>query len=458
MTTVPSPDPRKSVAMHCLALILVLVGGIAAAAGPAQDMPAVVHKPSVDVHSGPDFATPRIATLNQNAPVKISGQQGLWFRVKMPQDKPGYLRVTDVRMAYAGKQGSAANTMAIFNGRAAGGKVSETASVRGLDESDLQSAGFDGAQLAKMESYRVSADAAAANARSKGWTSSNVAYAAEARPAVKGGKPQASQSQKRGGLSMARGLLSQLGVGGGMAGNAMDVADKAAPKSEEELSAEELALGPEIAGRILGAAPLVRDDAAQRRVNQIGRWVASHSARPELPWTFGIIDSAEVNAFAAPGGYVLITRGMYQLLSDDAEVAAVLGHEISHVVQRDHYNVIRKQEIASAGKDIAISHINVGGGVAGSMAKDYVAKHGAAVMLTSLDRSAEYRSDEASGYYLARSGFNPLSLYAVLQKMTSLGTQSASLAQLYKTHPPLDERLEHLDRNGYAGLESYTNR
>jgi predicted Zn-dependent protease len=79
-------------------------------------------------------------------------------------------------------------------------------------------------------------------------------------------------------------------------------------------------------------------------------------------------------------------------------------------------------------------------------------------MLTSLDRGAEYRSDEAAEIYLARSGYNPLGLYSVLQKMTALGTQSASLAQLYKTHPPLDERLDRIDRRGFAGLEQYTQR
>ena len=79
-------------------------------------------------------------------------------------------------------------------------------------------------------------------------------------------------------------------------------------------------------------------------------------------------------------------------------------------------------------------------------------------MLTSLDREAEFRSDEASEIYLARSGYNPLSLYAVLQKMTALGQQSASLAQLYKTHPPLDERLDRIDRRGFAGLDPYMQR
>jgi predicted Zn-dependent protease len=98
------------------------------------------------------------------------------------------------------------------------------------------------------------------------------------------------------------------------------------------------------------------------------------------------------------------------------------------------------------------------GGVAGSRAKDYVAKHGAAVMMTKLDRDAEFRADEAAGIYLARGGSNPLALYAVLQKMTALGASSPRLTQLYRTHPPLDARMDRIDKRGYAGLEQYTSR
>jgi Zn-dependent protease with chaperone function len=434
-----------------LASLFVLIPALAA------DVAAVVHKPSVDVHSGPDFHSPTIAKLNQNAPVRISGQQGLWFQLAMPAGKPGFVRVNDVRMAYAGKESPNANLHALFTGKAGKGRVTETAGVRGLDESDLKSAGFNAAQLAKLESYRVSPQAAAADARAKGLNATTVSYTAEARAAAPNTRRGASQSAKRGGLAIARGLLSRIG-GSGLGDSALGVADKAVGKSEEEQSAEELALGPEIAGRILGAAKLWPDDAAQRRVNRIGRWVASHSSRPELPWTFGVIDTPEINAFAAPGGYVLVTRGMYELLANDAEVAGVLGHEISHVVQRDHYNVIRKQEIAAASEEAVVGQVSVGGGIAGSLAKDYVRRHGATVMLTSLDREAEFRSDEAAEIYLARSGFNPLALYAVLQKMTALGNASARLAQLYKTHPPLGDRLDRIDRRGFAGLEQYTQR
>lgn len=443
---------------HRLTALLLLAGAFAlplVLPALAAEVSAVVHKPSVDVHSGPDFSAPTIARLNQNAPVRISGQQGLWFQLAMPTGKAGFVRVNDVRMAYAGKENSDANLHALFTGKAGKGRVTETAGVRGLDESDLKSAGFDAAQLARLESYRLTPQAAASQAHALGLGDTIVAYAVEAKVAAPSARTGATQDEKRGGLAIARGLLSRFG-GNNLGDSALGVADKAVGKSEEEQSAEELALGPEIAGRILGAAKLWQDNGAQQRVNRIGRWVASHSSRPELPWTFGVIDTPEINAFAAPGGYVLVTRGMYALLANDAEVAGVLGHEISHVVQRDHYNVIHKQEITAASEQAVANQVNVGGGIAGSMAKDYVRRHGATVMLTSLDRNAEFRSDEAAEIYLSRSGFNPLALYAVLQKMTALGTASASLAQLYKTHPPLGDRLDRIDRRNFVGLEQYT--
>ena len=421
----------------------------------AESMAALVHKPSVEVRSAPDFKATSVATLQKDAPLEVAGQQGRWFKVHLADGTEGFVRVTDVRMTYAGKESGDANVRALFTGRAGKGRVTETAGVRGLDESSLQSAAFDEAQLAALESQRIAPEDAAAQAGSLGWVATDVPWAQEKTTGKKGG---ASQKAKRTGFGIARGLLGLAGAGSALGNGAMNVAEKSMGKSEDEMSAEELALGPEIAGRILGAAPLWEDADAQRRVNLIGRWIASQTTRPELPWTFGVIDSPEVNAFAAPGGYVLLTRGMYELLLDDAEVAAVLGHEISHVVQRDHYHVIHKQEVTQAGTELVSSQINVGGGLAGQFAKGYVTRFGAKVMLTSLDREAEFRADQAAEVYLARSGLNPLSLYAVLQKMTAFGTESASLAQLYKTHPPLDARLDRIDQGGVPGLDAYATR
>jgi hypothetical protein len=445
--TLPRHFPR---AMAAFLACLLCAGALPAFAAA---MAATVHKANAEVHEAADFASGVVAKLRRGDTVSIAGQQGLWFQVRLDGGTSGFLRVTDVRMDYARQEGGDANVRALFTGQAGKGRVTETAGVRGLDESTLQSAAFDAGQLAAMEANRATADTAAAHARAQGWDATRFAYAAEAGTGKRGG---ASQDTKRSGFGLARSLLGSLtgGALGGAGDAAMDVADAAIGKSEDEILAEELALGPELAGRVLGAAPLVQDPQVQQRVNLIGRWMASQTTRPDLPWTFGVIDSPEINAFAAPGGYVLMTRGLYELLASDAEVAAVLGHEISHVVQRDHYNVIHKQQVTQAGIDAAAGQVGTGN-LAEQYAKDYAAKFGAKALLAGLDRDAEYRSDQAAEVYLVRSGFNPLALYAVLQKMAAFGTRSASLAQLYRTHPPLDERLDHMDRGGVRGLEPY---
>lgn len=431
----------------------VAVSGLLLAADPIT--PATVAKPSIEAHAKPDFASPTVAKFSKNAPVKVTGQQGLWFQLALDGGKTGFVRVNDVRVAYGKAETSGAGA-ALFTGKAGKGRVSETASVRGIDESDLKSASFNAAQLKLMESYRATPEAAEQAAAKRGWSATQVAYATEYQPGKAKGKGGASQAEKRERFGMARGLLSS--VGGRLGSTAAASGDKLIGKSEDEVAQDELDLGPMIAGRILGAAPLVKDPAMQKRVNLIGRWLASRSSRPELPWTFGVIDDGEINAFAAPGGYILITRGLYQLLASDDEVAAVLGHELSHVVQRDHYEVVRKQELQGVGRDVALSQVNTGGGVAGSLARGYIERNGAAIMLTSLDRAAEFRADQAAGIYLARAGSNPLVFYAVLQKMTALGSSSQRLTQLYKTHPSLDKRLDALDRQGYKGMEPYLDR
>ena len=431
----------------------VAVSGLLLAADPIT--PATVAKPSIDAHAKPDFASPTVAKFSKNAPVKVTGQQGLWFQLALDGGKTGFVRVNDVRVAYGKAETSGAGA-ALFTGKAGKGRVSETASVRGIDESDLKSASFNAAQLKLMESYRATPEAAEQAAAKRGWSATQVAYATEYQPGKAKGKGGASQAEKRERFGMARGLLSS--VGGRLGSTAAASGDKLIGKSEDEVAQDELDLGPMIAGRILGAAPLVKDPAMQKRVNLIGRWLASRSSRPELPWTFGVIDDGEINAFAAPGGYILITRGLYQMLGSDDEVAAVLGHELSHVVQRDHYEVVRKQELQGVGRDVALSQVNTGGGVAGSLARGYIERNGAAIMLTSLDRAAEFRADQAAGIYLARAGSNPLVFYAVLQKMTALGSSSQRLTQLYKTHPSLDKRLDALDKQGYKGMEPYLDR
>jgi hypothetical protein len=440
------------------ALVAIALAGVA---GAAADLSAVVQKRSVDVYAEPRLDAKRVGKLKQYAKVTVSAQQGLWYRVSAATGVAGFVRVNDVRVSQPGRAGDDANLRALTEGKGGAGRVTETAGVRGIDESDLRSASLDSAQLAALLANRVDAETAATYAAAQGWQTTTVAYAAEARPTktsdVASGPSMSSKASAA--KSAVGGLLGSFGLPAPSVPTAVDQALTVAPKPEEQIAAEERALGPEIAGRVLGARPLWADAAAQKRVNLVGRWVASQTSRPDLPWSFGVIDTPEVNAFAAPGGFVLVTRGLYELLSSDAEVAAVLGHEIGHCVRRDHYGVIQRQEMASLGKDRALANVNIsaGGGPA-AYARHYAEEHGATILLTSLDREAEYRADEAAEIYLARSGMNPLALYAVLQKMAALGEESAALAQLYATHPSLPARLDRLDQRGAGELKPYLKR
>jgi len=431
----------RTLTRHLMPSLLAMATLTAAVqAAWAADLPAVVHKRSVEVRQAPGFDAPAIATLRRDARVAIDAQQGLWYRLVLDDGRSGYVRVNEVRMLQAGTESPEGR--ALFQGNAGKGRVTETATVRGIDASDLAGGQHDAAGLARLEGYRVDAATAADHARERGWQARRVAYAGEARELDTSGQ-QATQSDKRSGLAIARGLLSKFGGGAIASAPAATVADRAIGKSDQEVAEEERALGPAVTGRVLGVAPLWNDDSVQRRVNLVGRWLASQTSRPGLPWTFGVIDDGEINAYAAPGGYVLLTRGMYELLADDAELAAVIAHELGHVVQRDHFEVIRKQQVRDAGTDAVLSQVRAPG--AAAYAKDYVAEHGATILLTGLDRDAEYRADGAAGIYLERAGFDPLAFYSVLQKMAALGKRPAPLAQLYRTHPPLDERMDRLD-------------
>jgi Zn-dependent protease with chaperone function len=433
----------------------VVVAALAVPGTGTAELVGSVVKPAVDVRERPALDAPTLETLQRGATVTITAQQGLWYQLQRPM-AAGYVRVNDVRLAPTGTSDGSANLRVLMGEKAGQGRATETAGVRGIDESELKSASLDRAQLDSMVAQRADAPTAAAHAAAQGWQATQVVYAAEARPAKVSGQQAESTPSRAATVKAVSGLLGSFGSD---LGSKLASTEKVVPKSQGELAAEELALGPEITGRLLGARPLWSDADAQRRVNLVGRWVASQTSRPELPWTFGVIDTPEVNAFAAPGGYVVVTRGLYELLLTDAELAAVLGHEIGHCVQRDHYNVIHKQEMATAGKDLAVNSAQPSGGSAAAVfARRYVEEHGATILLTALDREAEYRADESAQYYLARAGLNPLALHSVLQRLGALGPGSAGLAQLYKTHPPFDARIDRLDQRADGPLQPYLQR
>jgi beta-barrel assembly-enhancing protease len=201
---------------------------------------------------------------------------------------------------------------------------------------------------------------------------------------------------------------------------------------------EEAAIGRRIAGNVLGAAPLVNDAKLQEYVNRVGRWVAAQSTRPDLKWTFAVIDSKDINAFAAPGGYVLLTRGLYSLLQDESQLAGVLGHEIGHVQQKHHLKVLQQQQLMSTGSSVLSKQVK------GDQTIQRLIGSGAEIMARGLDKDAEFEADRIGVVLAARAGYDPYGLPAVLQEIGAVSKDSDSVSLLFKTHPPPDERLAML--------------
>jgi predicted Zn-dependent protease len=222
----------------------------------------------------------------------------------------------------------------------------------------------------------------------------------------------------------------------GLIGDKADVAKPFLPVSD----ADEIAAGEEVAARMLGASPLVADDALQRYVNSVGRWVALASERPDLPWRFGVIATNDINAFACPGGIVLITRGLYQSLATESELAGVLGHEISHVVARDQIDVMRKQAGIQLGSEYLGKKLE---GSRSDAVRNLVG-NGAEIFARSLDKDAEFAADRMGVVLAARAGYEPYGLPAVLTTLSTIKPGSDAVALLFKTHPAPADRLDRL--------------
>jgi predicted Zn-dependent protease len=206
---------------------------------------------------------------------------------------------------------------------------------------------------------------------------------------------------------------------------------------------EEIEIGGMVMTNVLGAAPLVPDAEVQGYVNRVGMWVAQQTERADLPWRFGLIASDNVNAFAAPGGYILVTKGLFMMLNSEAELAGVLGHEIAHVIAKHHMNAIRK----GARMDLLGDVVSKAAENKGKDKKKVAAivDSGTQLYARGLDREDEFAADRMGIVYAARAGYDPYALLDVLTTLESLKADTPSIALLTKTHPPFQKRLELLD-------------
>jgi len=196
-------------------------------------------------------------------------------------------------------------------------------------------------------------------------------------------------------------------------GKVIDNVKKVTEANKEYTQEEEVQLGQGITAGLLGAAPLHKDERLQRYVNRVGRWVAMHSDRPDLPWSFGVIDVDTINAFAMPGGMVVVSNGLLKRLQSESELAGVLAHEIAHVALKHQLKAIQSGQMAdvaqSVGTDYATSRIAGGGGSAvGKVLGTAFAGKGVellknGLLVKPLDRDKEYEADRMGVVLAARA-------------------------------------------------------
>lgn len=207
---------------------------------------------------------------------------------------------------------------------------------------------------------------------------------------------------------------------------------------------EEKVIGDSVALEIIGKyGGLVKDKAVMLRVNLIGRTLASYSDRPDLTWRFAVLDSSTVNAFSAPAGYVFITRGLYELATDDDALAGILGHEIAHVTGKHALNIVAKGD-ALAGATSQLIKRSGDVRVVDSQLRQFdlgVGKITKTLFETGYSPQTEYAADR-TGHDLAElSGYAPGGLRGVLARLQRRGDPQQ---KAFSTHPPLPERIRRL--------------
>jgi predicted Zn-dependent protease len=212
--------------------------------------------------------------------------------------------------------------------------------------------------------------------------------------------------------------------------------------SDADLAAE-ISFGREVAAHILGRYKLHRDDALNRYVNLVGRGIALHGRRPGLEFRFAVLDSSTVNAYAAPGGYIFVTRGAIANMNDEAELAAVLAHEIAHISER---HIVRELGIKGEGgsAQAGLAHLLGAIGDPTRVAFKQVVDQALDILFKEgYSRRDEADADQNGLILLAATGYDPAALTRYLAKLHE--GASAELEIYNRTHPPFAERLAALN-------------
>ncbi len=230
---------------------------------------------------------------------------------------------------------------------------------------------------------------------------------------------------------------------------------------------DELKFAGDLHSELLKQFRLVEDRSINGYVNSIGQRLARRSQRPDIPWSFYVVDDKSINAFATLGGRVYVHTGLIAATNSEAQLASVMGHEISHIVGRHGLENVKKAQRAGLYAGLAqIAGAVLGGragadlgGAAGSMvAGGFLMKH---------SRDAEREADFLGLYNLERAGYNTGGMVEMFEILSEVGrSQPNALGSILASHPnpgeratntrrEIDERLQGSDRRGVGNTNEY---
>jgi predicted Zn-dependent protease len=222
----------------------------------------------------------------------------------------------------------------------------------------------------------------------------------------------------------------------------------------------EVSVGSEMHQQLIDEGAAYDDPELQAYVSRVGKRLAANSDKPKLEFTFTVIDSPDINAFAMPGGYIYINRGLLTYLDNESELAGVLSHEIGHVTGRHHG---RRQTADITNKVLATTaYILTGSGDIADASNMYGTE-----LISGFGRDMELEADGLGAQYMHKSGYDPDALLEVIGvlkdqeqfqrvKAKSSGKSLATYHGLYASHPRNDQRLQTVIRTaGELDLDEY---
>jgi len=229
---------------------------------------------------------------------------------------------------------------------------------------------------------------------------------------------------------------AQLGKLGQLAGKANKVKSLSDQIKDFVITEqEEKDMGAAISARLREKYGVVQSAPVHKYVSLVGRVVASSSSRPNLAWTFIVLDTDGVNAFAAPGGFVHITKGALALIDNEAELAGVLGHEITHITSKHTINAIKKSKVSGAAVEAATR----------SNVLEFMLDAAYSNLLENqYDQADENQSDQIGIRMANKVGYAPAGLGAFLTRLSDRNKDLKEPSGVFASHPKTKERVSKL--------------